>query len=568
MILAVGFGQERRVNEVEPSPYWRDDALDQALTSNYKVLISGTGDGGLIDTLRVKLRDFRHDTMVKDFLDDAGLEPVKEDLGKIEEAARAQESREKGSGGRSLSEGYSRLAKTHDAVLKRTVDLEIRNRSRDDVSVVLNGKDGTAYSLGASILSRFLISRLILTGRLSYKRGELEYKKTPEGYPIHFNNVQDPDVFNLVICRHGPEGALKTFKDVWKHAGELRALAALDQTRLPIYARDTFGPLPGGSPLALQAAARGKLGLDRELERLCGHTLEGVYRLDSLAKIGSQFAVFRGTNLHDETPVAIKLAWVDYPNPARFGRQEVELVRAAVQCEWDSLCLHRKRVRTLPWPIERVVAPNPLLAGRDPTVSTEVYLVEQWIEGASFDDVRQELHPSAPSGEDIAQKVWPLMTSLLSTLAKLEPAPALFADVSPHNFIWRKETKETWLVDAGSLVKPGTLRWDAEAPGARTRSRITTAVTLPYLSAEDVAAYERGEPRTVEPVGVIRALGKMFHELATNLHPVKGKDPSLTDERYLKLPPPLRGALDPLLSGSLKSMADAASTIQAARMPR
>lgn len=313
--------------------------------------------------------------------------------------------------------------------------------------------------------------------------------------------------------------------------------------------------------LALEAASRGKPGLTDQLDRLCGRVLKNIYRIDSLSNMGSQFAVFRGTDLQRDQPVAIKLPFVDYTRPASFGRREVELAREAAKREWEALLRHHDRRATLPWPYDLVTSSNPLLEGRgaDPVWAQEAYLVEGWVDGASFDELRQQLFSSQPSGEQIMEVVLPLMTSLLSVLSRLEPE--LFADVAPRNFIWCNETKTTRLVDAGSLVVPGTPLWVPDTSETGARSRITTAVTLPYLSAHDIAAHHRGEERTVESTSVIFAIGKMFHEFATNLHPLNGQDPSLDAEPYLSLPRQLRGALDLLLAGTLGSMSAATSAV-------
>lgn len=61
MILAVGFGLERRMEPISFRSYWEDDSLHQGMTlpgREMHVFVSGTGDGGLIDTLRICLRDF------------------------------------------------------------------------------------------------------------------------------------------------------------------------------------------------------------------------------------------------------------------------------------------------------------------------------------------------------------------------------------------------------------------------------------------------------------------------------------------------------------------------------
>jgi hypothetical protein len=65
VILAVGFGVERTVPDLPVLSYWRDDPLDQAPLSRrrrgeYTQIVSGTGDGGLVDVLRAALNGFDH----------------------------------------------------------------------------------------------------------------------------------------------------------------------------------------------------------------------------------------------------------------------------------------------------------------------------------------------------------------------------------------------------------------------------------------------------------------------------------------------------------------------------
>jgi HEAT repeat protein len=257
VILAVGFGIEREVEGVEFVSYWRDDALDQApLKGRDRILVSGTGDGGLIDALRASVRDFRHDKMIDDLVGDPRLEPVKERLLAIEEEARVQERKQKNTGGKHLFEAYKKLSEDYADVLSSTVDAKLRARLREDVTVVLNGRDPTPFSLGASILSRFLISRLYWARNIHYKDGEnlryqdgeFTHKRTASGYEVRFKHGA-PEAFHRVICRHGPSGALEQdFPDVWKSsAGKLRDLAVLDQTRWPIYGSAFDRVLRGGS---------------------------------------------------------------------------------------------------------------------------------------------------------------------------------------------------------------------------------------------------------------------------------------------------------------------------------
>jgi hypothetical protein len=62
VVYAVGFGTEIGGDE----SYWRNDRLAQTdleFTGNKKIryVVSGAGDGGLVDVFRLTIRDFRHE---------------------------------------------------------------------------------------------------------------------------------------------------------------------------------------------------------------------------------------------------------------------------------------------------------------------------------------------------------------------------------------------------------------------------------------------------------------------------------------------------------------------------
>jgi hypothetical protein len=62
VILAVGFGLEREIAEVPWISYWHNDSLHQvSFKGSARHLISGCGDGGLTDLLRIRLRNFKHE---------------------------------------------------------------------------------------------------------------------------------------------------------------------------------------------------------------------------------------------------------------------------------------------------------------------------------------------------------------------------------------------------------------------------------------------------------------------------------------------------------------------------
>ncbi|MGK7883112.1 MAG: NAD(P)-binding protein [Crocosphaera sp.] len=73
IILATGFGIEKNVENGLTMSYWRNDTINQpepGVTSEKPTtfLISGTGDGGLIDLLRVRLHNFNQSSIIDELI--------------------------------------------------------------------------------------------------------------------------------------------------------------------------------------------------------------------------------------------------------------------------------------------------------------------------------------------------------------------------------------------------------------------------------------------------------------------------------------------------------------------
>jgi len=87
VIVAGGLGVERTVNDLPLTSYWRVDALAQpalARTSQ-RIIISGAGDGALIDILRATIRDFDHATFYEEVIQ--GLRDVQPSIDALEKKA-------------------------------------------------------------------------------------------------------------------------------------------------------------------------------------------------------------------------------------------------------------------------------------------------------------------------------------------------------------------------------------------------------------------------------------------------------------------------------------------------
>ena len=69
VILCVGFGDEKRIDNVQDRPYWTDLVRPRFKTSGpYKWLVTGSGDGGLIDAISLVIKDFRHNRFTKEVI--------------------------------------------------------------------------------------------------------------------------------------------------------------------------------------------------------------------------------------------------------------------------------------------------------------------------------------------------------------------------------------------------------------------------------------------------------------------------------------------------------------------
>lgn len=91
VILAVGFGDEIQADGFDPVDYWRDDLIEDDRTSrpNSVFIVSGCGDGGLIDALRLVHFGFDKGRLVLDTAEALTGSPIAEMI----EAAETSQQR-------------------------------------------------------------------------------------------------------------------------------------------------------------------------------------------------------------------------------------------------------------------------------------------------------------------------------------------------------------------------------------------------------------------------------------------------------------------------------------------
>jgi Pyridine nucleotide-disulphide oxidoreductase len=265
VILAVGFGIERTMEGVPGRSYWMNDELHQEqphLNRQRPVLVTGCGDGGLIDVLRLKLRNFAHADFVAEMLSDAEVPGIRDDLLRIEDQARSLGGPEASV---FLAERYAAMS------IPKSLEDRFRATVRGDYHVTLNGPAPTALTLGASILHRFITFLLCKFHEVTYLQGSLlSVARAPDGYDV---NIATPDGnarvrrYENVVVRHGPEPIVQKLIPP-RAVVELckRWRQGPDPTLKPLWRGDTFRSAP--AVIAVDPEKRASRLLQEALRRL------------------------------------------------------------------------------------------------------------------------------------------------------------------------------------------------------------------------------------------------------------------------------------------------------------
>ena len=206
VILAVGFGEERSIAGVPFQSYWENDSLHQETGRGKRsVLVSGCGDGGLIDALRLRLLNFDHAEFSRKFLNIAEAAQLFADLQRIENELAPQASAPDIS--LKFQAGYDALA------VPPIIEEYFRERKRNDTTVTLNSPSSGPLSFKASLLNRYATYLAMRYADLHYLSGRVTAERSDSGgikVTLDRDDIglREPGPFDLVIVRHGPENVI------------------------------------------------------------------------------------------------------------------------------------------------------------------------------------------------------------------------------------------------------------------------------------------------------------------------------------------------------------------------
>ncbi len=215
VVLALGVGIEKSFGQLPLRSYWSDDHIADIGPVLRRHLVTGIGEGGVIDALYLRLAGFSHAEFAAriDAID--GMGEVAHALIEIETEVAGLDDR---AANQALHRRYGNLR------VPSAVDDFLRSRLRGDTHVTLNGPEPHPLAARADVLNRFLIARLIALGELHYRSGKIAdlvaagsgfVATFDDGVALHFDEVE---------IRHGTVPSLKAgFPSVWERYQPARA---------------------------------------------------------------------------------------------------------------------------------------------------------------------------------------------------------------------------------------------------------------------------------------------------------------------------------------------------------
>ncbi len=170
VVIASGYGYEKPEFSNTPS-YWRNDDFAQmtlGVQNKVRYLVSGTGDGGLIDVLRLTLRDFQHQKFFQDTLYDSNGTALSHLARQIEKNIQMRGFE---SAWTSLIDGTEKF----NPGIENAIDkLFSKNSIRPDTSVILNSRRDCPFLTEAQIFHRLLVALLLRRRLIEHVVGDLQ----------------------------------------------------------------------------------------------------------------------------------------------------------------------------------------------------------------------------------------------------------------------------------------------------------------------------------------------------------------------------------------------------------
>ncbi len=196
VILALGFGEERQVDGLPFISYWNRDALADTEGKADTKSVSGVGDGGLIDALRIVHKDFRHGRLSLDLVEALRETGIPELIKAAEKRVRDAASGSAENAACLYDDLYKGIYEDLPPVALGPLDRSLRTDLSDPVAMF--GRTTKPYSLTAAPIHKLMLAHAIVKGAVVYRQAELR-----DG-PSLLIAGEAQDLPQPCIVRHGP----------------------------------------------------------------------------------------------------------------------------------------------------------------------------------------------------------------------------------------------------------------------------------------------------------------------------------------------------------------------------
>jgi hypothetical protein len=169
VLIAIGFGQEWAPNEFAACDYWEPDGLERVRNQQPQTnfIVSGCGDGGLIDALRLAHRNFEKGKLVFDTAAELFETPLAKLIRKGEGDARSAKDP------RGLSQVYIKAAEMlmNEPQYAATAERLKLSLWENVITYLLDRNLSAPYSLNSAPIHKLLVRHAEANGRIRFYQG-------------------------------------------------------------------------------------------------------------------------------------------------------------------------------------------------------------------------------------------------------------------------------------------------------------------------------------------------------------------------------------------------------------
>ncbi len=228
VVIATGFGVEKSVTGATSSRYWEPDFLSERVGRANNIVVSGTGDGGLVDALRAVHRNFSDGRLIVQLAQHLTERGIAARVRDCEREVALKCGADDEAAAKLFAVAYEEIANETPPICTDILNGSYYSKKR----VTLFGHLSQPFSLSSAPIHKYMIAHAIAAGKIEYKQGELI--DGPSFGPVGGPYV--PVVADLCIVRHGADPPLAKLKISASEISELK------QTQMKI--ADLLGSTP------------------------------------------------------------------------------------------------------------------------------------------------------------------------------------------------------------------------------------------------------------------------------------------------------------------------------------